>query len=136
MTFSIKLLGEITFYSDADVYVDADETKIGRAFYNLLINAVTYSGDSRVISITQTVIGNAVRINVVDNGEGVAEEDLPFIWDRYYKSGKEHRRAITGTGLGLSIVKKIVELHGGKYGVQSEVGRGSTFWFELKYLQL
>ena len=113
------------------IYVDADETKISRAFYNLLVNAINYSGQSKVISVGQAEYGNRVRISVTDDGEGITSEDLPFIWDRYYKSSKAHKRALTGTGLGLSIVKKIVELHGGSYGVTSEIGKGSTFWFEL-----
>lgn len=122
----------ITFSNNYDVSVLADRTKIDRAFYNLLINAVNYSGESRGISVDQVVIGNNVRISVTDHGEGVAEEDLPFIWDRYYKKGKTHKRAVTGTGLGLSIVKKIIEAHGGSYGVTSQIGKGSTFWFEIK----
>jgi len=56
---------------------------------------------------------------------------LPFIWDRYFKSGQSHKRAVIGTGLGLSIVRRIIELHGGTYGVTSKVEQGSTFWFEL-----
>lgn len=122
---------DITFTHNNDVYVNADETKIGRAFYNLLINAVNYSGDSRNIAIMQTVTENRVRISITDSGEGIAEDDLPFIWDRYFKSGKKHKRAVIGTGLGLFIVKKIIELHGGEYGVTSEIDKGSTFWFEL-----
>ena len=114
-----------------DEYICADETKINRAFYNLLINAINYSGDNRVIYVAQNTFENRVRISVTDGGEGIADDDLPYIWDRYYKSAKKHKRAVTGTGLGLSIVKKIIELHGGWYGVQSELGAGSTFWFEL-----
>ena len=121
----------INFLHDGDIYVNADEAKIERVFYNLLINAVNYSGDNRVIAITQAVSGKHVRINVSDSGDGIAESELPFIWARYYKSGKAHKRAVTGTGLGLSIVKKIMEQHGGAYGVTSEIGKGSTFWFEL-----
>jgi len=121
----------IVFTSNKDAYVNADEVKIGRAFYNLLINAVNYSGDDKNIEITQSVLNNSVRISVSDSGEGIASEDLPFIWDRYYKSIKTHKRAVTGTGLGLSIVKKIIELHAGCYGVISEPGKGSTFWFEI-----
>jgi len=122
---------EIKFSHNGDVFVDADKAKIDRAFYNLLINAVNYSGDSRKVLVEQTVNGNRVRISVIDYGEGIAEADLPFIWDRYYKSGKAHKRAVTGSGLGLSIVKKIIDIHGGKYDVVSETGKGSTFWFEL-----
>jgi signal transduction histidine kinase len=122
---------DITFTHNSDVYVNADETKIGRAFYNLLINAVNYSGDSRNIAIMQSITENRVRISITDSGEGIAEDDLPFIWDRYFKSGKKHKRGVIGTGLGLFIVKKIIELHGGEYGVTSEIDNGSTFWFEL-----
>jgi signal transduction histidine kinase len=122
---------EIISSHNGDVYVDADKAKIDRAFYNLLINAINYSGDSRKIRVEQTISGNSVRISVIDYGEGIAEADLPFIWDRYFKSGKAHKRAVTGSGLGLSIVKKIIDIHGGTYGVVSETGKGSTFWFEI-----
>ena len=127
---------EILFKHDCDVYVDADETKISRTFYNLLINAINYSGESRIITVVQTLKDNLVRISVTDNGEGIAKEDMPLIWDRYYKSSKEHKRAVTGTGLGLSIVKKIIELHHGNYGVGSDLGKGSTFWFEIGLVQV
>ena len=123
----------IVFSHDVEAIVSADETKIDRAFYNLLTNAVNYSGDCREITVTQTITDGFVRISVTDGGEGITPEELPAIWDRYYKSGKTHKRAFTGTGLGLSIVKKVIEMHGGKYGVASEVGRGSTFWFEIAH---
>lgn len=123
---------KIIFNHDEDVYVNADETKIDRAFYNILINAVNYSGDSRMITVLQKTTGDSVIISILDNGEGIAEDDLPFIWDRYHKKSKINRCAATGTGFGLSIVKSIIELHGGSYGVVSEIGKGSTFWFELK----
>jgi signal transduction histidine kinase len=125
----------IDFFHDDDVFINADKSKIDRAFYNLLINAVNYSGDSRNISVEQTISGDSVRISVKDNGKGITKNDLPLIWDRYYKSGEPHKRAVTGTGLGLSIVKKIIDLHGGSYGVTSETGTGSVFWFEIKFDQ-
>ena len=123
---------KIIFKNDGKVFVDADEIKINRVFYNLLVNAINYSDDSRTIYVVQSVIDDRVRISVTDGGKGIAEEELAVIWDRYYKSGREHKRAVTGTGLGLSIVKKIIELHHGSYGVQSGIGMGSTFWFEIK----
>lgn len=121
----------IEFRHSEDVYVTADESKITQAFYNLLINAVNYSLDDRHIAVTQSVDQNSVRIEVHDHGEGIAPENLPYIWDRYFKVDKKHKRAITGTGLGLSIVKKIFELHGAPYGVISELDKGSIFWFQL-----
>ncbi|MCL2223974.1 MAG: HAMP domain-containing histidine kinase [Defluviitaleaceae bacterium] len=121
----------IEFNHSADIFIEADENKINRAFYNLLVNAVNYAGEDRKISVVLSEENGTARVSVTDNGEGIAAEDLPLIWDRYYKSGKAHKRAITGTGLGLSIVKKILELHGGTCGVESEQGRGSTFWFSL-----
>lgn len=109
----------------------ADEVKITQAFYNLLLNAITHTGEDKLVTVTVQSAGEPVRILVTDSGEGIDPDDLPYIWDRYYKVDKIHSRPVTGTGLGLSIVKKIVEAHGGSCGVLSESGRGSTFWIEL-----
>ncbi|MEG0308485.1 MAG: HAMP domain-containing sensor histidine kinase [Clostridium sp.] len=122
----------ISFEHTEDLYVTADEVKITQAFYNLLINALHYSGDNKKITVRQNNFDGWVKIQVIDNGEGIDSENLPYIWDRYYKVDKKHKRAIIGTGLGLSIVKKIIDLHGGNYGVESQVGSGSTFWFTIK----
>ena len=81
--------------------------------------------------VVQSVGDHVVRISVTDTGEGIPREHLPYIWDRYYKVDKIHRRAAVGTGIGLSIVKNVLELHGARYGVDSAPGQGSTFWFEL-----
>ena len=82
--------------------------------------------------VRQKISGDKVRIEVTDSGDGIAKEALPYVWDRYYKVDKTHKRAVMGTGLGLSIVKNILELHHAGYGVVSEQGCCSTFWFELK----
>ena len=99
--------------------------------YNFLTNAVHYAGPDHQIKVRQTVHDGWVRIEVTDHGEGIPEDQLPPIWERYYKSDKLHRRAVMGNGLGLSIVKNILEQHGARFGVDSRPGEGSTFWFEL-----
>lgn len=125
----------IRFESEMDVYVRADEIKISQVVYNLINNAINYAGADKAVTLRQRVLEAAVRVEVTDNGGGIDPELLPYIWDRYYKVDKAHRREVVGTGLGLSIVKTVLELHGANYGVISEKGAGSTFWFELKTLQ-
>ena len=123
---------EINFINDENVYVNADEVKITQAFYNLLINAVNYGGNYKHIFVRQNVSDNRVKIEVTDFGDGISPENLPYVWERYYKIDKTHKRPVAGTGLGLSIVKKVIEMHNGAYGVISEAGKGSTFWFQLE----
>ena len=122
----------INFIADENVYVTADRTMILQVVYNLVNNALNYTGEDKRVSIDQSVWDNRVRISVIDTGSGIASEDIPYIWDRYYKVDKVHKRAMVGTGLGLSIVKGILESHGASYGVESKVGEGSNFWFELE----
>ncbi len=117
-----------------DVYLFADEIKITQAFYNLLLNAITHCSQEKNIIVKQSIDGNVVKIEVIDHGEGISDNDLPYIWERYYKVDKKHKRSIMGTGLGLSIVKKIIEMHNGEYGVESKIGEGSVFWFKLEQI--
>jgi signal transduction histidine kinase len=123
---------QIYFWSDCEVKVDADRKMILQVLYNLINNAINYTGDDKLVRVDQSVHNGIVRISVTDTGEGIAPEQLPLIWDRYYKVDKVHRRASVGTGIGLSIVKSVLELHGAHYGVDSTPGHGSTFWFELR----
>lgn len=116
------------------VLVSGEESKLSQVVYNLVNNAITYTGADKTITIRQTVDDDKVMIQVMDTGEGIPPENLPYIWERYYKVDKAHKRAAVGTGLGLSIVRSLVELHGGTYGVQSTLGQGSTFWFRLPVL--
>ena len=101
----------------------------------MINNAVNYTGADKKVLIRQIANENTVRLEVTDTGAGIEPEQLKYIWDRYYKLDKNHKRAQIGTGLGLSIVRGVMELHNGKYGVISDVGRGSTFWFELNIFQ-
>ncbi len=122
---------KIDFIFDDEVFVCADRTMILQVVYNFINNAINYTGEDKYIRVEQVVADGKIRINISDTGEGISEEQLPYIWDRYYKVDKVHRRATVGTGLGLSIVKGVLEAHGAGYGVKSEVGKGSTFYFEL-----
>jgi len=123
---------KIDLVADKNVYVFADSVMILQVIYNLINNAINYTGDDKYVRVEQIVIEDTVRISVTDTGSGIAEEDIPYIWDRYYKVDKVHKRATVGTGLGLSIVKGVLELHNATYGVDSRIDSGSTFWFELK----
>ena len=119
------------FYADRDVFVTADQLRISQVVYNLVNNAITYTGPDKTVTLRQTVNDGMVRVSVTDTGEGIPPEKLRDIWERYYKVDKDHKRAQMGTGLGLSIVKNVMDLHGGRCGVESQLGTGSTFWFEL-----
>ncbi len=122
---------------DTQVDVFADQTMILQVVYNLINNAINYTGEDKLVMVTQQVIPDTgrVRISVTDSGAGIPADQIPLIWDRYYKVDKVHRRATVGTGLGLSIVKQILEQHHTTYGVESKLGVGSTFWFELDVAQ-
>ena len=121
----------IAFESDQNVPVCADRDMILQVVYNLINNAIHYTGEDLCVFVTQEVVGDKVRFSVRDTGAGIPEDQLNLIWDRYYKIDKTHRSAKIGTGLGLSIVKGVLEIHGADYGVDSKLGEGSVFWFEL-----
>ena len=121
----------VDFEYDRNVFVEADEDKLYQVIYNLVNNAINYTGEDKKIIVRQRVAGSIARIEVIDTGEGIAPEELTNVWERYYKVDKNHKRAVMGTGLGLSIVKNVLKLHGLSYGVNSEVGKGTCFWFEI-----
>ena len=121
----------IRFEGEGEVFVAADEMRISQVVYNLVNNAISYTGADKQVCVRQKINGGTVRIEVRDTGEGIEQEKLADIWERYYKLDKNHKRAVTGTGLGLSIVKTIFDMHNMRYGIISELGRGSVFWFEL-----
>ncbi len=120
------------YESVGPTFVNCDKKRILQVIYNLTNNAINYAGEDKTVILRLTVTESGRRrVEVIDHGEGIAKEDLPLIFDRYYKVDKVHKRAVTGTGLGLSIVKGILEAHGAAYGVESELGQGSKFYFEL-----
>lgn len=113
---------------DGGLCTTADIEKIEQVVYNLIGNAVSYTGEDKKITVALHAEGDAIRFSVTDTGKGIAPEERETIWDRYYRSTDTHKRPVKGTGLGLSIVKTILVKHGFAYGVDSEVGHGSTFW--------
>ena len=122
----------VLFDGEENVWVHADSGRIGQVIYNLVGNALTYTGEDRTVRVRQEMRGGKVRVCVCDSGEGIAESEIPYIWDRYFRSRENHRRSVIGSGLGLNICRGILENHQARYGVESRIGEGSTFWFELQ----
>ena len=104
-----------------------DTVYLEKAFLNLIRNAVIYGREGGWIKIDAVKIGRSVEIKIKDNGIGIDEEDLPRIFDRFYRADKSHNRSSKNTGLGLAIVKWAVNLHGGNVSVKSHKNKGSTF---------
>lgn len=117
---------------DDEIKVLGDVKKIEQVIYNLLSNAVNFTGSNRLVYINITSLENCVQYEVKDTGKGIPKEELNHIWERYYMVGKSHKRAVIGAGLGLSIVKNILTAHNSNFGVDSSTNQGTTFWFQLK----
>lgn len=116
---------------DDELYTRADKDKIEQVVYNLIGNAVNYTGDYKKITVSLHRKNEKIRFSVTDTGKGIPPEECSTIWERYYSSAETHKRPIKGTGLGLSIVKTILVKHGFGFGVDSEVGKGSTFFVDF-----
>ena len=110
-----------------------DELKIGQALYNLVGNAVNYTGEDKRVFVSLKRLDDAnFRFSVRDTGAGIRQEEIATIWERYYRSPEMHKRPVRGTGLGLSIVKAVLQRHGLPFGVESERGKGTTFYIDFK----
>lgn len=133
-TFDISVSNLIEIKAPDSLYVFADKVKIERVCYNLINNAINHSNIGEDGKITIKVLNSArkAKVHVIDNGVGIAKEDLSHIFERYYKVDKTYQRSESGTGLGLSIVKNILDKHNFDYGVSSQLGKGSDFWFEIE----
>jgi two-component system OmpR family sensor kinase len=112
--------------------VPADEDRLRQVLHNYLSNALrhTSSGGHIVISAEQHT-PDTICISVTDNGNGIAPEDLPHIFDRFWRGDRSRSREQGGSGLGLAIARQLIEAHGGKVGAESQPGQGSRFWFTL-----
>ncbi len=119
---------------DKDVYVFVDEKKIEEVVYNLVGNAVNYTGEDKTVKVYLSKKDNVATLEVIDSGVGISEDKIGTIWERYLRYSETHHRAVKGTGLGLSIVKVILETHNLEYGVVSKEGVGSNFYVVFNVL--
>jgi two-component system phosphate regulon sensor histidine kinase PhoR len=111
--------------------VRADREGLREILENLVDNAIKYTPEGGDVSITWQPNGSLAQISVRDTGIGIKPDDQCRVFERFYRVDKARSRELGGTGLGLAIVKHLAQSFGGKVGVQSEVGQGSTFWVEL-----
>ena len=114
-----------------NVVVSADKKRLEQVIYNLINNAINYTGDDKTVIVSVKDNDDNIRVEITDTGKGIEKEELKYIWDKYYKVDKSHCRVQVGTGIGLSIVKNILVNHNFNYGVDSVVDKGTTFYFEI-----
>jgi len=118
-------------YKGKEQFINADKDKISQVLINLLSNVLKYTGEGGRVNVTISGIKNKVKITVKDTGEGISEEDLPYIFERFYRVDKSRNRLTGGSGIGLTIVKAIVDAHNGSIKVNSKIGEGTEFIVEL-----
>lgn len=123
---------DFIFEYDTNAIVKADRNRIEQVIYNLINNAINHTGDDKKIVIKVTNVTEGIKVEISDTGKGIPKKDLDLIWDKYYKVDKSYKREANGTGLGLSIVKNILINHNFKYGVDTTINKGTTFWFIVK----
>ena len=123
-------------YVEKDVMVIADGEQIRRVIHNIISNAIKYMDKPKgIIQIRIKDVGDFIQIEIEDNGEGIGPKDLPYIFDRFYRTDVSRNSSKGGSGIGLSIVKKILEDHGGKVWATSRLGIGTIMYFVLRKYQ-
>jgi signal transduction histidine kinase len=121
----------ITYKGDLSMKISADEQKIDQVLVNLVNNAVKYAPESKEIVVEVQDLGSKVKIAVIDFGKGISKDKIPFLFNSYYQVETVEKKKIQGLGLGLYISSEIMKKHNGEIGVDSEIGKGSTFWITL-----
>lgn len=130
--FTSKKITVKIFMDSAPDVVVVDVDKYKQIMYILLSNALKYTHEGGCVNITCTEEGDAgIRIEISDTGTGIKDEEKQHLFSGFYQADWVHNDQLGGTGVGLTLARRLVELHGGKIGVHSEVGKGSTFWFTL-----
>lgn len=115
----------------ASIFVVADRKYISQVFINLFVNSIRYGSEGGWTRVSFAETADRVRIEVADNGEGIDKEDIPMVFDRFFRADISRSREKGGAGLGLAIVRHIIEAHGGVISVESELGVGTVFSFSL-----
>lgn len=115
--------------SPEDLELTADNDRLEQVLTNLIDNALRHTNNGGTVKLSTTVLESGIKFDVQDTGAGIPEEDLPFVFERFYKADKARTRGRSGTGLGLAIAKNIVESHGGHITANSKMGEGTTFSF-------
>jgi histidine kinase len=114
----------------------ADVQNLQRVIMNIIENAIKYRGEIPLtIDMYAKEQEDLVQVKIKDNGKGISAEDLPFIFDRFYRADKSRNTSIGGSGLGLAISKQIIEKHGGKIWVESEINKGTSIFFTLRKVE-
>lgn len=122
---------KIIYEGDTGQIINADNQQIGQVMVNFINNAIKYApGSENIIIKAEKISNEEIKISVKDNGPGIPQEKLKHLFERYYRTNYQGQK-FTGLGLGLFISADIIKNHGGKIGVESEIGRGSEFWFTL-----
>ncbi|MDT3418220.1 MULTISPECIES: ATP-binding protein [Bacillales] len=121
----------LTVRLDNDVWILGDKQRLAQVFSNLLTNALKHTPESGEVIISVVKKERKVEVKVIDNGAGISPEDLPYVFERFYRGDRSRNREKGGTGLGLTIVKGIVEAHQGEISIESEVGKGTTVTITL-----
>ena len=111
--------------------IEVDSDRISQVFYNIIVNAIRYSPERGIVKVTTALTSEEgkkyLKISFTDGGLGIPPEDLPYIFEHFYRGDKSRDRKSGGSGIGLAIVKQLVEIHGGQVMVTSKLGEGSTF---------
>ena len=123
-------------YVEKDVQVIADGEQIRRVIHNIVSNAIKYMEKPKgIIQLRVKDVGDFIQVEIEDNGRGIAAADLPYIFDRFYRTDASRNSATGGSGIGLSIVKKIIEDHGGKIWATSKESIGTVMYFVIRKYQ-